>query len=498
MAEFTNIPNDGYEIQQLSPLRELDDALIERCDVYADSQRARIRIYLPDFNVGSSSSHTARYEYWNGTQWWGDYTGLSSILAGSVGTGKVDVEFTLRHSVIKPGSLSISIWGRRHSQSMPEWISWRDDIVFGECVNYFPHKRWGKCYRSCGQYGSVLGAGVASGDNVQSVNYWRKRQDMVNPALVGNHFTQIMNVGSSSTAPDLQSSDSDSVPLYTSVTQLWQNAVGGSAPRRRTTMTGYPASGWLYGNIQQGDILGPWLLQDLQAACRQMNVGVKVIEHPGKSKTHEAKAEITDRTPSIPRWWDYEQYGNQWHGKGFNWIDAYFMHDMLDVSGIILSPVEPVTDTENNYICQRAQSRFFHDGYGVMDYERCVSQAEAGKVLVKQISNNVAHSATTYFVPTAPDGIDGATPSYKNLHGELGTVDEDECMWISSDSFYNFDTEREVVWPKEDMNFVIDQTITQGFDIFADVSPAELAAMKWFGYKFSKHITTLAWVWSYS
>lgn len=113
------------------------------------------------------------------------------------------------------------------------------------------------------------GGDTAAGTDIQSQAMWKARQDAFG-TLISGAGSKIVRSGSHGSPPGEAHPNfvgSTTVNTFSTESQLWGLVTGNTGgPRRRTSMTGYPSSGWSHGKMTAGDIIGPWLIQDLQLA----------------------------------------------------------------------------------------------------------------------------------------------------------------------------------------------------------------------------------------
>lgn len=120
---------------------------------------------------------------------------------------------------------------------------------------------------SCPAWATSTGS-TAAGDNIQQASLWAARQNAVGTLITNaaHSFVQAGSYGSPPAALPAVNNQA-SLSLYSAASDLWAKVTGNSGGPRRCTTT--PGS-YTYGVCQAGDILGPWLIEDLQLAMAHL------------------------------------------------------------------------------------------------------------------------------------------------------------------------------------------------------------------------------------
>lgn len=108
---------------------------------------------------------------------------------------------------------------------------------------------------------------TTAGAPIQAASFWNARQTAFETLVVNAQATHpFVSAGTAGTpATDLTSLEGlTTVPTFSTSAQLWTLVSGNPAGPRRQRVAGE----WLYGKCTAGDIIGPWLIQDLQLAAR--------------------------------------------------------------------------------------------------------------------------------------------------------------------------------------------------------------------------------------
>lgn len=151
---------------------------------------------------------------------------------------------------------------------------WQDKTYYREIEQGIYERFVGGNASGCPAWATASGS-TSSGDDIQSAAFWAARQNAF-ATLISNAAIPFVRIGATGAPPsDIATllpilTGAGGVPtLFTSAAQLWALVNGGSGPRRRTAMSG----GYSYGTCAAGDIIGPWLIEDLQMACRFLRYG---------------------------------------------------------------------------------------------------------------------------------------------------------------------------------------------------------------------------------
>jgi len=164
--------------------------------------------------------------------------------------------------------------------------NWQSAAAWREIESAF-HQRWrvGGVLTNRPAWASSRDGTTAAGTDIQASAFYYARQTAIGLLLYdcaqASHY--FLKSGSSgnpgNTIPALHNTEQTGLPYWSGSNALWQwvTGTGNTRPRRRTSMSGYPSSGWLYGYCQAGDIIGPWLLEDLQKAMRFMRMTVRIV-----------------------------------------------------------------------------------------------------------------------------------------------------------------------------------------------------------------------------
>lgn len=160
---------------------------------------------------------------------------------------------------------------------------------------------------------ATAAGGVTVGMDIQAAAYWNSRQTafetlVVNALAAGKPFIAVGDVGTPAT--DLLALHNESTfPAFTTAAELWTYVSGNaSGPRRQRN-----AGEWLYGKCQAGDIVGPWLIEDMQVAARFLRWTLTTATATGgTAKRWQSRGSD-----------DYSYCDSAWFssGEGLSWSD---------------------------------------------------------------------------------------------------------------------------------------------------------------------------------
>lgn len=145
--------------------------------------------------------------------------------------------------------------------------AWQSKPYHREIENAF-YERFFNSYATGKPSWAVANGDTDAGDIIQSAAFWAARQTAVN-TLVVNAVDKFVKGGSAGVPPAFPDINGQaSVPLFAAGSEVWHLVCSGNYPRRRVTMDGYPSTGWAPQDryCTAGDIIGPWLIRDLQLA----------------------------------------------------------------------------------------------------------------------------------------------------------------------------------------------------------------------------------------
>ena len=149
---------------------------------------------------------------------------------------------------------------------------------------------------------------VSAGDDVQSVSFWQSLQEAVEELVA-----EFVDKGEAS-GGDFDNYASATIPLYSLAN--WRGDIGltGAGFRRATSLptdwTDHSDAAYSHGLIQAGDIIGPWLLKDLQD-------GLNLLAWTKRE---------TDDDAAKPCCWSADGTNNHeasWGSDNTSWANAY-------------------------------------------------------------------------------------------------------------------------------------------------------------------------------
>lgn len=124
----------------------------------------------------------------------------------------------------------------------------------------------------------------SSGTDIQSISYWRSMQTAIETLAISGTFLKGYDV-----LPAAANWNPNSLPYYATASELWQASIERDAPRRCPSVFGQFSSGLSV----TGDILGPWLLQDLKSALQKLKI--KAVRNTSADR-HKIDIRPTPRT----------------------------------------------------------------------------------------------------------------------------------------------------------------------------------------------------------
>lgn len=237
------------------------------------------------------------------------------------------------------------------------------------------------------------GGSTAAGDNIQTASFWAVRQQAITDLIAAAHnpFAVAGSYGTPpTTVPSIQ--NSTVITTYDAATTFWSAVTGNAGGPRRCRST--PGTASAYGNTQAGDIIGPWLIQDLQMALRYLRYTIAADVAAG-TQGWEAG------TPSDFQIGNYVSNSTWWAG----YFDRAISSHDSSLKPYMATPPWPYLLAARNRLNTQIVSTFpTQYNYQARSYRRCTDVAvthAAGLVAPRRI-----HLAGIYtnLVPATEDG----------------------------------------------------------------------------------------------
>jgi len=189
------------------------------------------------------------------------------------------------------------------------------------------YERWTFTGASSKPAWAVAGGSTAAGDDIQAASFWSGLQDAVSDLITnlpaGVDF--VKPSGSSPPTPGTFGSalnNISAVPVFANGGEVWRKVTADNwpgpqtSPRRWTgdgTQSAWPTSwdnqylGFNYGTCQAGDLIGPWLIQDLTKALQFLRAFQIAIDREDAIDVYKAVIGTNERT----------QKGSHFDGGGY-------------------------------------------------------------------------------------------------------------------------------------------------------------------------------------
>jgi len=488
MASFTPITS-ASDMQDVTYYQELENALEERFDIIGGIAEWRI----DSTQWVQNTTLTCSYSYWwNGSSW----LSIQNAPFGTITGNQVHLGGVFPHAPLRNEHGWRPVF-RTFAYGYYPWRYWRADAD-GNLVNTSTGAVEG--FLTYGQNYSTLSAvATVPGDDIQAAAYFCEKQelieDLISESVSRKHYwMDLGSYGSPPTSmPNYDGSSDGSIPTYATASDVWQNVTNGqNYPRRRTTMSGYPASGWSYGYCQAGDIIGPWLIEDLQDAMSFLRYTAKHVD-----SQLGGSAETTHETPSLEMWDTYNhssEYRRQWNGSaGTKSSTLWDSHDHDDAECVDDNPVS--ASITEDYVARHVAAVFFH-GQSPENYYVyfALSTLAYGEAIVQGLNNSYLHKAACYFISETPDSIDGATMNYRDVNSELGVSAAGLLARVAADTSWQTAASRSVTW--DQAGGAVDPYFDSG--VPEGSSEPALSEIDWYGYQIKAEFwTTFEWVFAY-